>query len=174
MNLRYDYLALSQEAKKLLRSLRGEYLIGLITNGPSNAQWEKVTKLDLKSFFDLILVSGDLPWEKPNEKIFLEACDILSVEPQHSIMIGDKLETDILGGALSKFGGTVWVPLNGNKIVQCDPVPDYVIQNVLDLPEILPQINSDIRSRNNKSYVLNKEDLVTEIEDGNSNGSDGS
>lgn len=175
LKLRYEYLALNQDTKKLLRSLRGEYLLGLITNGPSHAQWEKVTKLDLKPFFDLILVSGDLPWEKPNEKIFQEACDILSVEPQHCVMIGDKLETDILGGVMSKFGGTVWVPLKDKKLMQCDPVPDYILRNVLDLPEILPQIRSDIRTTtHNRSYVLSPDDLVTDMEDGNSNGSDGS
>lgn len=175
MKLRYEYLSLGREIKELLRSLRGQYHLGLITNGPSNAQWEKVVKLNLQPFFDLILVSGDLPWEKPSEKIFTEACDILSVEPQHCIMIGDKLDTDILGGILSKLGGTVWIPLNDSvKRRHCDPVPDYIIKNVTELSEIIPQIKSDIRTRTNRPYVLNQDDIVTDIEDGNSNSSDGS
>lgn len=158
---------------KFLRTLHGRYLLGLITNGPSTAQWEKVNKLNLKQYFDLILVSGDLTWEKPNEKIFLEACDTLGVEPQSCIMIGDKLETDVVGGIISKFGGTVWIPLNEKKRKQNDPVPDYIIQNVLDLSSILPQIKSDIRARNNGSYVLNQDELMSDIDDGNSNSSDG-
>lgn len=174
LKLRYEYLSLDREIKELLRSLRGQYQLGLITNGPSNAQWEKVVKLNLQPFFDLILVSGDLPWEKPSEKIFIEACEILGVEPQHSIMIGDKLETDILGGIVSKFGGTVWIPLNDKKRRKCDPVPDYILKNVTDLSEVLPQIRSDIRTRTSRSYVLNQNDLEADIEDGNSNGSDGS
>lgn len=40
-------------------------------------------------------MSGDLPWEKPDQHIFLEACKLLNVEPRHCIMVGDKLETDI-------------------------------------------------------------------------------
>lgn len=174
LRLRYEYLALTQETKRFLKSLRQDYLLAIITNGPTNAQWEKVNKLKLKPFFDLILVSGDLPWEKPDKQIFLEACDILGVEPQQCVMIGDKLETDILGGIISKLGGTVWVPFNGNKLKHSDPVPDYIVQNILTIHTILPQIKSDIEARNNKTFVLNQEDLLTDIEDGNSNGSDGS
>lgn len=81
----------------MLQQLRKKYLLGLITNGPSNAQWEKVHKLHLQPYFDVILVSGDLPWEKPEAKIFEEACRYLQVNPENCIMVGDKLETDILG-----------------------------------------------------------------------------
>lgn len=67
----------------------------MITNGPSRAQWQKIEKLKLRKYFDCVLVSGDLPWEKPDQHIFLEACKLLSVEPRMCIMVGDKLETDI-------------------------------------------------------------------------------
>ena len=95
--LRYHCLALSPNTISLLRHLRKSYLLGLISNGPSNAQWEKVHKLNLQQYFDVILISGDLPWEKPEARIFEEACRYLQVYPENSIMVGDKLETDILG-----------------------------------------------------------------------------
>lgn len=74
---------------------REDYLLGLITNGPSRAQWEKIQRLDLEKYFDCVLVSGDHPWEKPDQNIFLEACKLLNVEARTCIMVGDKLETDI-------------------------------------------------------------------------------
>ena len=95
--LRYRYLALAPETVLMLRDMRKKYLLGLITNGPSNAQWEKVHKLELQQYFDVILVSGDLPWEKPQKRIFEEACQCLHVTPNNCLMVGDKLETDILG-----------------------------------------------------------------------------
>lgn len=97
LHLRYHYLALSSETVDMLQQLRKKYYLGLITNGPSNAQWEKVHKLSLQQYFDVILVSGDLPWEKPEAKIFEQACQYLRVSPENCIMVGDKLETDILG-----------------------------------------------------------------------------
>lgn len=83
------------KAKLLDKWHREDYLLGLITNGPSRAQWQKIEKLKLRKYFDCVLVSGDLPWEKPDQHIFLEACKLLSVEPRMCIMVGDKLETDI-------------------------------------------------------------------------------
>lgn len=95
--LRYCYLTLAPDVISMLRQLRIKYLLGLITNGPSNAQWEKIHKLSLEQYFDVILVSGDLPWEKPEREIFRRACRTLNVKPNTCIMVGDKLETDILG-----------------------------------------------------------------------------
>ena len=96
--LRYLYLRLSEDAVSMLHQLRTKYYVGLISNGPSNAQWEKIRKLSLEQYFDIILVSGDLPWEKPEAQIFQKACQCLQVQPETCIMVGDKLETDILGG----------------------------------------------------------------------------
>lgn len=83
----------------MLKQLRKNYLLAIITNGPSNAQWEKIKKLGLNmgksSLFDCILVSADLPWEKPDPRIFLAAASYLGVAPNSCIMVGDKIETDI-------------------------------------------------------------------------------
>lgn len=95
LDLRYKYLELSTELIALLLSLRESYLLAIITNGPSNAQWEKINRLNINKYFDCILVSSDLPWEKPDPRIFSAACNYLGVTPDHCVMIGDKLETDI-------------------------------------------------------------------------------
>ena len=95
LDLRYRYLALSPEIIGMLQTLRLQYLLGIITNGPSNAQWEKIDKLNLNKYFDCILVSSDLPWAKPNQNIFYAACSYLGVPPHECLMVGDKLETDI-------------------------------------------------------------------------------
>lgn len=72
INLRYKYLALSPDVIATLKKLRRSCTLGLITNGTSSSQWEKINSLKLRPYFDCILVSGDLPWEKPNKNIFLQ------------------------------------------------------------------------------------------------------
>lgn len=98
LELRYKYLSLSADTVALLHSLRQRYLLAIISNGPSNAQWEKINRLNLYNYFDCILVSGDLPWQKPDEHIFYAACNYLGVQPANCLIIGDKLETDIQVG----------------------------------------------------------------------------
>lgn len=92
---RYHYLQLPDNLLQMLKQLRKNYLLAIITNGPSAAQWEKVHQLHLSELFDCILVSADFPFEKPDPKIFLAACKVLRVNPENCIMVGDKLETDI-------------------------------------------------------------------------------
>ena len=156
--LRYYYLTLASDVISMLRQLRVKYLLGLISNGPSNAQWEKIRKLSLEQYFDVILVSGDLSWEKPEREIFRRACRILNVKPDSCIMVGDKLETDILGGIEADLGGTVWIPtVDKPRLLKEDPQPDFTIRHVTDLLSI-----------------LNRRPDAPELEDSSSNASDGS
>jgi N-acylneuraminate-9-phosphatase len=95
LNLRYKYVTLSPAICEMLVTLRQKYLLAVITNGPTAAQWEKVQKIDVNKYFDCVLVSGDMPWEKPDPNIFYAACNYLGVGHHECLMIGDKLDTDI-------------------------------------------------------------------------------
>lgn len=160
----------------MLRNLRQHYFVGLITNGPSNAQWEKVNKLNLQGYFDVILVSGDLPWEKPHHKIFHEACEFLGIEAHQCIMVGDKLDTDIMGGINAGLGGTVWVPLVSKQVDSNEPRPNYIIESVIELPKLLPQLKRvpNFRNKMNRFNKFNKGICLSDVDDCNSNSSDGS
>ena len=131
---RYKFLEASPEIRSLLKQLRNDYYVCLITNGTSRSQWEKVNKLNLKGFFDLILVSGDWPWEKPNERIFEKACSYFNLNANECCMIGDNIETDIRGGIRANLGLTIWIPF-----APVTPVvirPDITIGNVLEIKSI--------------------------------------
>lgn len=100
LELRFRYLALSGATVGVLQRLRADgYRLALITNGPSAAQWEKVRRLNVARLFDCVLVSGDQPWEKPDRRIFEAACRGLGVRSAECVMVGDKLDTDILVSA---------------------------------------------------------------------------
>ncbi|KAM8719538.1 hypothetical protein ACLKA7_005729 [Drosophila subpalustris] len=151
LKLRYRYLAVPQDYVQLLQRMRrAGYALALITNGPSNAQWEKVAKLRVRGYFDCVLVSSDLPWEKPHPEIFYAACNFLNVKPHECAMIGDKLETDIKGGHLAQLGLTFWTPLNSSSAAQSlDDVeykPHIKLNNLLDIYKYFPRINQAVPS----------------------------
>ncbi|XP_037025915.1 N-acylneuraminate-9-phosphatase [Bradysia coprophila] len=183
LELRYRYLQMTPEIISLLELLRQTYILAIITNGPSNAQWEKIQRLNVNKFFDCVLVSGDLPWEKPAEHIFLACCNYLGVSTQNCVMIGDKLETDIQGGIDAKLGLTVWLPLNGDSNTNLDNIkPDYTINNLQELLAILPDNSNgnakkpNFRTRANARRVPYNRRVASlpDLESGNSNSSDGS
>lgn len=158
ISLRYKCLRPSDATIRTLRELRRRrYRLGLITNGPSASQWEKVTRLDLRRLFDTVIVSGDLPWAKPNRRIFQAACAGLQVAPARCLMVGDQIETDILGAERANLAAAVWVPLPNAP----DPggkKPEFTIAALAELPGLL------------RDFVGAGPDLV----DSNSNASDGS
>ncbi len=74
---------------------------------------------------------------KPNEHIFKKAFDLLGVKPEESVMIGDTLETDILG---AKRVGAKSVYISGVEKRGFNGVsPDYSFKN---LREVLKNIEN--------------------------------
>lgn len=183
--LRWHSLELQPDVKQLLVRLHERFLLAIITNGPSNAQWEKIHTLNIAPYFDLLLVSGDLPWEKPDHRIFLEACETLGVQPADCLMIGDKLETDIMGGLEASLGATVWVPLSSvslekKLLVNCNDNcrPDHTIKSVLELPSLLSKDSEPpafLKAKRNPAVkrMLSRV-CMFDLDDTNSNASDGS
>jgi putative hydrolase of the HAD superfamily len=85
------------DAEPVLRELRGHYSIGLITNGASDLQREKLQGARLDGYFDLILASGDIGVGKPDRKIFEHALRELAVDSGTALMVGDNHERDVQG-----------------------------------------------------------------------------
>lgn len=65
-------------------------------------------------------------------------------------MIGDKIETDILGGIQANLGGTILLSSSGKKMATSRP--HHVIQDILDLGALIPS-PSQAHSKVNASLM---------------------
>ena len=72
--------------------------VGLITNGPTVAQLDKLSRLGWTDRFDTVVISGRLGTPKPRPEPFLAACDQLGVDRSSVLHVGDHRVHDILGG----------------------------------------------------------------------------
>lgn len=92
-------LEMSEGMKNLLGALSGRYPIGIITNGPSAHQWQKVRALGLERYMPAahIIASGDVGTEKPDPVIFREMAARLGVRPEEMLYIGDNYDNDVAG-----------------------------------------------------------------------------
>ena len=121
--------------KALLNDLKGRYGLGLLTNGPSDIQWEKIRSLGFGHVFDAIVVAGDVGIYKPDVRIFEMLLDRLEVRASAALFVGDIYETDIVGA--HRVGmRTAWVRRNGTRPTE-DIVPDIAIHDVTALREVL-------------------------------------
>lgn len=86
-------------ASDLITSLRDEYTVGVLTNGPIRAQSAKFDHLDWWDDFDTIHISGELPAGKPDERAFEALLDGLGTAPDETVFVGDHPVEDVHGAS---------------------------------------------------------------------------
>jgi HAD superfamily hydrolase (TIGR01549 family) len=95
--------SLMPEAKETLEALKSRgYRLGLIRNSkmPEAAMRQRLQRLGVEHYFDVVVMSGDVGCEKPDPRIFQEAqkrADVDHLPPQSIIFIGNETEVDIHG-----------------------------------------------------------------------------
>lgn len=127
--LNHDYeLRLGEEAyllpgaMELCRDLAaGGLTLAIATNGLPAAQWGRYRRTGLDRVVPHLLVSAELGAAKPDPAFFDRALERLGVTDRSAaVMVGDGLETDILGGSRAGLD-TVWynpggLPLSGPAV----------------------------------------------------------
>ena len=76
------------------RSLR----LGLLSNAADEANVQRlIDKVGVREFFDPILISAAIGSRKPAPGPFLQILEHWRLEPEQVVMVGDRLDQDILG-----------------------------------------------------------------------------
>ena len=123
-------------AEEAVASLSKKYRLFLASNGTASVQKGRMTSANLYRFFEQVFVSQELGHNKPSKEYFDAAfARIPGFDPEKSLMVGDSLTSDILGG---KNAGhrTVWVN-PAHAPARPDIVPDYEIESLSQLEELL-------------------------------------
>ena len=126
-------------AEEAVISLHKKYRLFLASNGTASVQQGRMTSADLYRFFEIVFVSEELGYNKP-EKGFFDSCfaRISNFDPEKAIMVGDSLTSDILGGINAGIR-TVWVN-PGHKPHPAHIVPDYEIEALSQLEGLLESL----------------------------------
>ncbi|MCI0804615.1 MAG: HAD family hydrolase, partial [Chloroflexi bacterium] len=81
---------------ELLEKLSNQgLLLGLAANQPSRAL-ENMENNGILKYFRYQEVSGSTGLYKPDPRLLLHSCEGLGVEPQEAIMVGDRIDNDIV------------------------------------------------------------------------------
>ncbi|MGG3572783.1 HAD family hydrolase [Bacillus gobiensis] len=124
------------ETFAVLDQLKGKYELLLLTNGDPSLQKEKLAGVpELAPYFNEIVISGDFGKGKPDPGIFEHCLDLMGLSKEDAIMVGDNLNTDILGASRAGVK-TVWVNRN-SKTNETEVKPDYEISHLEELFPIL-------------------------------------
>ena len=134
-------IAVSEVMKEVLTFCRDRVPIGVITNGPSGHQWEKIEPLGLRKWFldDTIFVSGDVGTAKPAEKIFWYACDKMKLRDASVWYVGDSFRNDVEG---AKNAGLhcIWMNRRNHTYPVSKIRPDHCVCSEKELYQLLQKL----------------------------------
>jgi HAD superfamily hydrolase (TIGR01662 family) len=127
-------------AFEVLEAIRKEgYRIGIIANGDSANIRSIIGTTGLQDYFNSIVISEEVDIEKPYQRIFEVALARLGVKPENSVMVGNKIDADILGANRAGMR-SVWFRWNtrySDTIDSSQEKPDFTINSLLELPGLL-------------------------------------
>lgn len=84
-------IEMSREMETLLEDCSRHVPLGLITNGTTEHQWEKIGALGADRWIpkEHVFISGTLQIAKPDRRIFDYAADVMGLDPGETYFIGD-------------------------------------------------------------------------------------
>jgi len=120
------------------------YKLGVITNTVTSREEHvrmALRKIDVEKYFDVIVTSVDVGYEKPDERIFVTALRVVRVKPKEAIMLGNRISTDIVGR--NRIGMKTillkWNRRYPEKITSLEEQPTRIIKSLKDLPKVLAE-----------------------------------
>lgn len=122
------------------------YRLGIISNaGDDDDVQLLIDKARIRPYFEVILSSASFGTRKPSPKIFHAVLYKLGVQPSRAVMVGDKLEADILG-AQNAGMFAIWITRRADTVSvgnnQKSIRPDAVIGSLSELPSLLENLSS--------------------------------
>lgn len=135
---RRQHIYLYEDTLPVLDALKGKYKLALLTNGSPHLQHEKLSfSKELVPYFDQIVISGDFGKGKPSEEIFEHLLNLLDVDPDEALMVGDNPMTDILGASKMDMP-SVWINHHDRK--RDDVKSTYEISRLKELLPIIERL----------------------------------
>lgn len=81
---------------ELLGRMKSKYRLGVISNSDGHMA-ERLASLGFATYFEHVIDSGNVGYEKPAPQIFQAAVHAMSVVPQRALYLGDIYSVDYLG-----------------------------------------------------------------------------
>lgn len=124
-------------AEDFLEKASKEFDLYMVSNGTSVVQHSRIQSGQIGGFFKEIFISEDMGVNKPSKEFFSYVFDHADIKKEETVVLGDSLTSDILGGL--NFGlKTIWFNPNGEEN-HSDIKPDYEVKS---LEEVIPLLRS--------------------------------
>lgn len=112
------------------------YRMHMTSNGFHEVQYKKLAACGLRDYFDTIILSEDAGVNKPSPLYFDYALKVSGASRETTLMIGDNLQSDILG-ALNAGLDAMLFNRWGEDIYEIPQTPTFVVDTLCNIMKIL-------------------------------------
>jgi putative hydrolase of the HAD superfamily len=123
----------------LMQLLRKGYKLAVLSDAPARQAWLRLAGLNLLHYFDTVITHDDTGEWKPHPAPFRKVLDVLDMQPQEVMMVGDWPDRDIAGAR--DVGIRTALALYGCEFDVHDTGADFELQSVEELLSVLESIN---------------------------------
>jgi putative hydrolase of the HAD superfamily len=124
-------------ARELVDYLKQKgYRMHITSNGFHEVQYKKLAACGLRDYFDTIILSEDAGANKPSQAFFAYALQRSEASPSTTLMIGDNLQTDILGALNAGLDALLFNRWNVETDA-CPQAPTFVVNTLHEIEGVL-------------------------------------
>ena len=135
---RHDLEVLYPDTKELLQRLSQKYKIGIIANQDFGTE-QRLTDFNVYQYINLVIASAEEGVAKPDLRIFQIALDRANCKPEEAVMVGDRIDNDIIPA--NKIGmKTVWIRQGFGALSEpqmIDEAPGFIIDKLTDIYKLI-------------------------------------
>ncbi len=136
-NLNLSNIQLLHDLPKLLSGLKQHYQLGIITNGPTEHQYQKIKRLHLLDWFqhENIFISEQIGITKPDPAIFHYVNNRIGSSPEQNVYVGDTWENDV-SPSIQAGWNSIWFN-HRKRSPESDHTPLLEIEKIAQIKSIL-------------------------------------
>ena len=123
-------------SRELLALLREEVQVGIITNGFCDLQEEKIAICGITPLIDILVISEEAGYQKPDKRIFIKALALAEADPAESLYVGDSWHVDILPASACGMKA-VWLNRYGHPCPNPSLAREITSYTGLDIRDLL-------------------------------------
>lgn len=113
----------------------------ILTDAPSREAWLRLCHMNLHHIFSMAVTFDDTGERKPSPKPFRKALEMLEVDPQEALMVGDWAERDVVG-AKAVGMKTAFASYGDVFNTAGEHGADYDLKDITDLLDIVAKENT--------------------------------
>ncbi len=119
-------------------------MLGLISNAGDVENVQRlIDKVEIRGYFDPIIISSEVGIRKPDPRPFEIVLDQWQVTPESIVMIGDRLEADILGAQGTGIH-QIWLKPESEAEVStvAQIIPEKIAKKLVDIPGLIREFET--------------------------------